>query len=429
MSESEAVDLLHKVANITPPSNDVSLAITRELEMWALAITQAGAYIFKTRRLDNYLDMLQKHRKKLMREALRPGRNYQGSTYAAFDLSFGLLPRNAQELMKICAFLHYSSIPRALFERSAASGFQTYTKFASFPPPTSDEGDISALEEIFGSEWDDLTFQTLIESISRGSLMDTLIDDNGECFYNIHPLVQTYILDLLEREDWKRHASLAGQLLLGAIRPLQEDKNNSWHRQLSSHVNNLRMEIKLSHASHTLTFLMVYKSIGNWNGSQALMKYCWSEFKSTLGARHPDTITTMYNLAWKLLSGGRLEEAERMQREVLALRNEILGQRHPDTITAMHTLARTLKSRGQLEEAENMMQEVVALRQEVLGQRHPHTISAMSHISSIHTQRAKLASTADRSSRRFVTRFVDRIRARFLTPDSFIHRFHLSFPH
>ncbi|KAG8854496.1 hypothetical protein FRB91_003453, partial [Serendipita sp. 411] len=390
MSESEAVHLLHKVANITPPSNDVSLAITRELGMWALAITQAGAYIFKTRRLDSYLDMFQKHRNKLMREALRLGRNYQGSTYAAFDLSFGLLPRNAQDLMKICAFLHYSLIPRALFERSAASGFRTYTEFASFPPPTSDERDISALEEIFGSEWDDLTFQTLIESISRGSLMDTLIDDNGECFYNIHPLVQTYILDLLEREDWKRHASLAGQLLLGAIRPLLEDKNNSWHRQLSPHVDNLRMEIKLSHASHTLAFLMVYESIGNWNGSQVLMEYCWSEFKSTLGARHPDTITTMYNLAWILLSCGRLEEAERMQREVLALQNEILGQHHPNTIAAMHDLASTLKSRGQLEEAERMQREVLALWNEILGQHHPHTIASMHSLASTLKSRGQL---------------------------------------
>ncbi|KAG9053227.1 hypothetical protein FS842_008484 [Serendipita sp. 407] len=127
MSEREAIDLLHKVANITPASNDVSLAIVRELGSWALAITQAGAYIFKTRRLDTYLDTFKKHRNKLMREALRHGRNYRGSTYAAFDLSFGLLPKNAQDLMKICAFLHYSSIPRALFERSAASGFCTYT--------------------------------------------------------------------------------------------------------------------------------------------------------------------------------------------------------------------------------------------------------------------------------------------------------------
>ncbi|KAG9055139.1 hypothetical protein FS842_003036 [Serendipita sp. 407] len=152
MTEDEAIDLLHKVANVTPASNDASLAIVRELGMWALAITQAGSYIFRTRRLDKYLTTFQKHRDKLMREALQQGRNYQGSTYAAFGLSFGLLSRNAQDLMKICAFLHYSAIPQALFEKSVTSGFRTYTVFQSFPPPSSDEGVISTLNEIFGSE-------------------------------------------------------------------------------------------------------------------------------------------------------------------------------------------------------------------------------------------------------------------------------------
>ncbi|KAG8808510.1 hypothetical protein FRC17_003914, partial [Serendipita sp. 399] len=88
MKESEAINLLHAVANVTPSSNDSSLAIVKELGMWALAITQAGAYISKTGRLDTYLPTFRKHRDKLMREASLKGRNYQGSTYTAFDLSF-----------------------------------------------------------------------------------------------------------------------------------------------------------------------------------------------------------------------------------------------------------------------------------------------------------------------------------------------------
>ncbi|KAG8827651.1 hypothetical protein FRC17_007737, partial [Serendipita sp. 399] len=69
MRENEAIHLLHAVANVTPSSNDSSLAIVKELGMWALAITQAGAYISKTGRLDTYLPTFRKHRDKLMREA------------------------------------------------------------------------------------------------------------------------------------------------------------------------------------------------------------------------------------------------------------------------------------------------------------------------------------------------------------------------
>ncbi|CCA76425.1 related to tetratricopeptide repeat domain protein-Neosartorya fischeri [Serendipita indica DSM 11827] len=52
LEENEAIELLHRVANVTPQNDAESVKIVRELGMLALAITQAGAYIRKTRRLD-----------------------------------------------------------------------------------------------------------------------------------------------------------------------------------------------------------------------------------------------------------------------------------------------------------------------------------------------------------------------------------------
>ncbi|PVF91423.1 hypothetical protein CPB86DRAFT_719448, partial [Serendipita vermifera] len=56
---------------------------------------------------------------------------------------------------------------------------------------------------------------------------------------------------------------------------------------------------------------------------------------------------------------------------------EILGPRHPDTITTMNNLAYTLRDRGQLKEAQEIYQEALVLRKNVLGQRHPDTINTM----------------------------------------------------
>ncbi|KAG8846417.1 hypothetical protein FRB91_000834, partial [Serendipita sp. 411] len=379
MAESEAVDLLHNVAKVTPSSNNASVAIVRELGMWALAITQAGAYIFRTRRLDRYLATLRKHRDKLMREASLQGTNYEKSIYAAFDLSFGLLSRKAQEFMKICAFLHHSSIPHALFERSVSCGFHTYTVWESCSPPGSDEEIISDLEVIFGSEWDDLSFQALIDSIAQGSLIDTSTESDGQCFYNVHPLVQTYIRDSLGQDDRERYSLSACQILLGAVRPL-ESESNAWYRQLLAHVDQLPTEVKLGHPSHSLAFLMVSDSTGSLNLSQMLQEYCHSELGRVLGPKHPNTVCVMNNLASTLYGRGQLEEAETMGREVLALQTEILGSRHPDTVRAMSNLAITLYDRGQLEEAETMRREVLALRTEILGSRHPHTVTAMNNL-------------------------------------------------
>ncbi|KAG8791635.1 hypothetical protein FRC16_000346 [Serendipita sp. 398] len=95
----------------------------------------------------------------------------------------------------------------------------------------------------------------------------------------------------------------------------------------------------------------------------------------------------MGNLATIIYDLGQLEDAEKMEREVLALRREILGPRHPTTLLSMASLAITLKDNDQLEEAENMMQEVVTLQREILGPRHRDTVSAQKELSLIRRQR------------------------------------------
>ncbi|KAG8825902.1 hypothetical protein FRC17_008465, partial [Serendipita sp. 399] len=380
LTEAEAVDLLHKIANIIPPSFDSSLAIVRELGMWALAITQAGAYIFKSRRIDTYLSTFRRHRDKLMREASLKGRNYKGSTYTAFELSFGQLPPKAQELMRICAFLHYSSIPQSLFKRSTTSGFLAYSFNEDFPPPNSDNAPISHLRDILGSKWDDHSFQELINSISQGSLMNMSIDNDGHVFYSLHPLVQAYIRDPLTPTDHDRYALSAGQLLLGTIRELSNGESNVWHRNLSSHIASLPTKVRLADPAHTLAFRTVYESAGNWNGMQELDDFCYSRFLQIFGPRHLATISSMGNLALTLYNRGQLEEAEKLEREVLELSIELLGQKHPNTVTKMGNLASTLHCRGQLEEAEKLKREVLELRIEILGQKHPDTVWTMGNL-------------------------------------------------
>ncbi|KAG8814992.1 hypothetical protein FRC17_000902, partial [Serendipita sp. 399] len=390
LTENEAVELLHKVANVTPSSNETSLAIVNELGMWALAITQAGAYIFKTRRLDTYLSTFRKHRKKLLREASLKGRNYKASMYTALDLSFSQLSIKAQELMKICAFLHHSSIPLLLFERSTTSSFRTHIVEEECPPPESDETIISQLKDVLGSEWDDYSFQELIDSISWHSLVNISIDHNSQLFYSLHPLVQAYIRDLLVPVDRDRYARSASQLLLGATRPLLDRDANDWYRQLSFHIDGLPTNVKLAHPSHTLAFRMVYTSVENWNSTKELDEHCYSQFYQTFGPKHLVTVRAMANLAATLRDCGQLEEAEKMGREVLALRLEMLGEKHPHTVWAMANLAVTLWSRGQLEEAEKMEREVLALRLEILGEKHPDTVWAMDNLAATLQNRGQL---------------------------------------
>jgi len=55
--------------------------------------------------------------------------------------------------------------------------------------------------------------------------------------------------------------------------------------------------------------------------------------KRVLGQEHPDTLTTMNNLAFTYNSQGRWKEAEELQVQVIATRKLVQGKEHPDTWT------------------------------------------------------------------------------------------------
>ncbi len=73
--------------------------------------------------------------------------------------------------------------------------------------------------------------------------------------------------------------------------------------------------------------------------------------KAKLGDEHPDTLTSMNNLAVSYHSAGRLDEAIPLLEETLRLRKAKLGDDHPDTLASMYNLAAGYRSAGRLDEA------------------------------------------------------------------------------
>ena len=68
--------------------------------------------------------------------------------------------------------------------------------------------------------------------------------------------------------------------------------------------------------------------------------------KAKLGSDHPDTITSIANLACRYWNQGKWGEAEKLQVEVMNARNTKLGSDHPDTLTSMANLASTYRNQG-----------------------------------------------------------------------------------
>ena len=69
-----------------------------------------------------------------------------------------------------------------------------------------------------------------------------------------------------------------------------------------------------------------------------------------LGAEHPETLSSMGNLANTHWDQGRTGEAAALREEVLEKRSRIPGAEHPDTLTSMSDLTNTYLDQGRMGE-------------------------------------------------------------------------------
>ncbi|KAF8333800.1 hypothetical protein F5887DRAFT_1079968 [Amanita rubescens] len=121
--------------------------------------------------------------------------------------------------------------------------------------------------------------------------------------------------------------------------------------------------------------------------------------KEKLGSEHPDTLTSMANLASTYReprehphtgSKGRWDEAEKLEVEVMEASKEKLGSQHPDTLTSMANLASTYRNQERWDEAEKLFVEVVKARKEKLGSEHPSTLTSMANLALTYQEAGKV---------------------------------------
>ncbi|KAL2859126.1 tetratricopeptide repeat protein, partial [Aspergillus lucknowensis] len=69
-----------------------------------------------------------------------------------------------------------------------------------------------------------------------------------------------------------------------------------------------------------------------------------------------------------------VEGGRRAGVRVMETRKHVLGPEHPDTLTSMANLASTYWNQGQWKEAEELEVQVMETRKHVLGPEHPDTL-------------------------------------------------------
>eukprot|EP00808_Paulinella_micropora_P006814 g49116.t1 len=105
--------------------------------------------------------------------------------------------------------------------------------------------------------------------------------------------------------------------------------------------------------------------------------------ESRLGPSHPDTLSSVNNLAELLRTQSKYAEAEPLYRRALEGREQQLGAMHPDTLASVNNLALLLKARGKYLEAEPLYRRSLEGREVVFGPSHPQTLSVVINLGAL----------------------------------------------
>ena len=110
-----------------------------------------------------------------------------------------------------------------------------------------------------------------------------------------------------------------------------------------------------------------------------------------LGDEHPDTLTSLSNMAALYRYQGKNEQAEPLFDKVLQVRRRTLGEEDPETLTAMYDLAWVYHHQGKYAQAEELYTKVLEVRKRVLGTEHPDTLSTMNNLALVYQDQGKYA--------------------------------------
>ena len=90
-----------------------------------------------------------------------------------------------------------------------------------------------------------------------------------------------------------------------------------------------------------------------------------------LGQNHPETASSLNNLAMLLDRLGDLGEARPLFERALRIDEKVLGPDHPDTALRLTNLGTLLRKQGSYAEARPLLERAVRIREKVLEPGHP----------------------------------------------------------
>ncbi|RDL30230.1 uncharacterized protein BP5553_10508 [Venustampulla echinocandica] len=388
MSDDEALQLLLKRSQVDRTDRNIQEGevIVKRLGYHALAIDQAGAYILaRSLDLDLYLTHYSERKEKVLNEVpalwdyrrklkTDPDVETKLTVFTTWELSLELIngipttQKDKVHLLTIAAFLDSKEVSDDLF---GCYGSRNVDWMASC---------------MRDGAWDKYAVQDILKELQNLSLLQSLYIGRMETKFSLHPMIQDWV-KLRVNSDARLKFALEAILILSTFFAIHDvnDLAFTTKQALLSHLevvlqnendykilqSNLE-EPKLLDAA--AVFGSFFNSQGRYKLSKQMNLHALKGRSLVLGQDHPDTLTSMNNLAFLLKRQGNYSEAEPIYRQTLELSEKVLGQEHPDTLISMNNLACLLKQQGNYNEAEPIYRQTFELSEKVLGLEHPDTL-------------------------------------------------------
>ena len=330
-----------------------AVTVVKELGYLALAVVQAGAYIFHSGcGLNRYLEMYRKRRGTLLGEychIVQKMDDYEWMVHTTWAISFKRLSEQSATFLRLCAFLHHDGISEAILRNAASNITGHVPRF----PLTAQESDAMSKAKAFlgmfrtlDSSWDSLKFLETIMEIRSYSLIDS---DSTNQTYSIHPLVHAWTRTTVSNNDTTRKGA---EWILGlSIIWRFESEDYTFRRSLQAHVDTIFKGGNIVAPEFAEEFGLVYFEGGRWKDAVGLQVQVKEACFRLLGADHISTLRSMGHLALTYLSQGRWKEAEELQVQVKEGFVRLLGAEGLETLTSIEYLSSTYLGQGRWKEA------------------------------------------------------------------------------
>jgi CHAT domain-containing protein/tetratricopeptide (TPR) repeat protein len=192
----------------------------------------------------------------------------------------------------------------------------------------------------------------------------------------------------------------------GAAKPPAANKSAKVHDEQNWHVTDLRLaaedlvlrsrltppqQRELAQADQENSRVIALRAKGDFRNAIPLAEHLMATRRRVLGEQHPDTATSVNNLAFLYQSMGDYAKAEPLYRQALEIEKKVLGENHESTARTLTNLAGLYFDQGDYAKAEPLFRKAVEITKKVLGENHPRSATTLGGLAVLYHSMADYA--------------------------------------